>query len=166
MVAKSMIDWACLLAPLFHPHFGSFPCIPGVYWEKYWVSQQPSAHPCTADIGCHTSPSSTYMQTQPPFPLSWTTNSQYPGTTPISHVWKSEHIFVIITHLVLELTAGFAEGGRFDERETAALVLVVSQTWGEGGCEHMRLNFIIGGQDKNTVNHTQLNQPMPVDAIR
>ena len=40
----------------------------------------------------------------------------------------SEHIFVIITHLVLELTAGFAEGGRFDERETAALVLVVSQT--------------------------------------
>ena len=110
-------------------------------------------------IGCHSSPqqtlallilgvtrppSSTYMQTPTlllllgvtvtsplaiPPPWSWTTNSQCPGTTPISHrVWKSEHIFVIITHLVLELTAGFAEGGRFDGRETAALVLVVSQT--------------------------------------
>ena len=48
------------------PTLGSFPCIPGVYWEKYWVSE-PSPDPClhsAADIRCHTSPSGgvhTYM---------------------------------------------------------------------------------------------------------
>ena len=68
-----VIDRTCLqlastpLPPPFlptYPPFGSFPCIPGGYWEKYWVSQQPSADPCTTDIECHTSPSSAYMQTQ------------------------------------------------------------------------------------------------------
>ena len=65
-------------------------------------------------------------------PLSWTTNSQCPGTTPISHsVSKSEtHIFVIITHLGAQVDSWVCRGRRFDERETAALVLVVSRTWG------------------------------------
>ena len=76
-------------------------------------------------------------------PLSWTTNSQCPGTTPISHrvsKWET-HIFVIITHLGAQVNSWVCRGRRFDERETAALVLVVSRTWGRGGgvrgCEHM-----------------------------
>ena len=110
-----------------------------------------------ADIRCHTSPSGgvhTYMHIPKyvlaitnPFiafpchchlpsrhasPLSWTTNSQCPGTTPISHrVSKLEtHIFVIITHLGAQVDSWVCRGRRFDERETAALVLVVSRTWG------------------------------------
>ena len=144
------------------PTLGSFPCIPGVYWEKYWVSE-PSPDPClhsAADIRCHTSPSGgvhTYMHIPKyvlaitnPFiafpchchlpsrhasPLSWTTNSQCPGTTPISHrVSKLEtHIFVIITHLGAQVDSWVCRGRHFDERETAALVLVVSRTWGGGG---------------------------------
>ena len=68
-------------------------------------------------------------------PLSWTTNSQCPGTTPISHrVSKLEtHIFVIITHLGAQVDSWVCRGRRFDERETAALVLVVSRTWGGSG---------------------------------
>ena len=111
----------------------------------------------SADIRCHTSPSGgvhTYMHIPKyvlaitnPFiafpchchlpsrhasPLSWTTNSQCPGTTPISHrVSKLEtHIFVIITHLGAQVDSWVCRGRRFDERETAALVLVVSRTWG------------------------------------
>ena len=132
---------------------------------------EPSPDPClhsAADIRCHTSPSGgvhAYMHIQKyvlaitnPFiaftchchlpsrhasPLSWTTNSQCPGTTPISHrVSKLEtHIFVIITHLGAQVDSWVCRGRRFDERETAALVLVVSRTWGGGvgvrGCEHM-----------------------------
>ena len=168
------------------PTLGSFPCIPGVYWEKYWVSE-PSPDPClhsAADIRCHTSPSGgvhTYMHIPKyvlaitnPFiafpchchlpsrhasPLSWTTNSQCPGTTPISHrVSKLEtHIFVIITHLGAQVDSWVCRGRHFDERETAALVLVVSRTWGGGGlcggCEHMP--FIIRASCSKLIQFTK-----------
>ena len=110
-----MIDRTCLQLASTPP---LLPTLPSVHFPAFQAGIGRS-------IGCHSSPEQTLALlilsvtrprvvhtckhkpfycswvslSHPPPPLSWTTNSQYPGTTPISHVWKSEHIFVIITHL-------------------------------------------------------------------
>ena len=79
-----------------------------------------------------------------------------PGQPQYHTVSKLEtHIFVIITHLGAQVDSWVCRGRHFDERETAALVLVVSRTWGGGRSSRVRTYALH--------HHSFLFQADPID---